>query len=242
MRRVAPDPNARTREGGEIAPRWGMGDVAVGLIPIYLGALAVLGGGADSSTPSMGALVAGAVFYWVFFLGVPALATRYKGNGLVTDLGLRPRRWDLPVGFVVGVFAQAVLVPLLYLPMFWLFPSLDDNDVTSDAKNLTDSAHGLGVLVLIVVVAVGAPIVEEIFFRGLLLRAVDRRAGQYIALVVSSVVFGLSHLEGIELPALIMFGLIAGYLAQRTGRLGASIGAHVGFNSWTLFVLLVLHW
>jgi membrane protease YdiL (CAAX protease family) len=36
----------------------------------------------------------------------------------------------------------------------------------------------------------------------------------------------------------VMFGLIAGWLAQRDGRLGRAIWAHVGFNAWTVGLLL----
>ena len=36
-----------------------------------------------------------------------------------------------------------------------------------------------------------------------------------------------------------MFGLVAGYCAQRTGRLGMSICAHAGFNATTVVVLLL---
>src|SRR5688572_20444268 len=108
-------------------PRWGLGDVAIGLIPIYLGALALLAAGdAEGSDVTMGALVVGSLFYWAFFVGVPFIATSRKGNGPVADLGLRARLADLPAGFAIGVLAQVVLVPLLYWPILQLF---DDRDV-----------------------------------------------------------------------------------------------------------------
>ncbi len=37
-----------------------------------------------------------------------------------------------------------------------------------------------------------------------------------------------------------MFGLISGHLAQRHGRLGRAVWAHVGFNAWTVGILLVI--
>jgi membrane protease YdiL (CAAX protease family) len=36
----------------------------------------------------------------------------------------------------------------------------------------------------------------------------------------------------------VLFGLVAGYLAMRTGRLGMSVLAHAGFNATTVFLLL----
>jgi uncharacterized protein len=55
--------------------------------------------------------------------------------------------------------------------------------------------------------------------------------------VGSSVVFGLAHFEPLQLPALILFGVVLGVLAQRTGRLGPGIVAHATFNAVTVLSL-----
>jgi membrane protease YdiL (CAAX protease family) len=152
------------------------------------------------------------------------------------------RARDIPSGFALGVVLQAVAVPLLYAPLFWLWKSLDNDDVSHNARQLTDAAHGLGLVVLVLVLVVGAPIVEEIFFRGLVMRSLARRIGAAWAVPVQALVFAGAHLEGIEFPALLLFGLVAGVLARRTGRLGPSIAAHMGFNAFTVFALVALHW
>lgn len=218
--------------------RWGLGDVAVGLIPFLLGAVALLGDG-EAADPTVGSLVAGSLVYWLFLVGVPLVATRIKGNGVVTDLGLR-FRWPADLGaFVLGVVLQAVVVWALYVPIFW-FSDVDTDDVSNEARKLVDSASGAGIVALVLVVCVGAPIAEEVFFRGFLLRATERRFGTAVAVVVSTVVFGLGHLQGIQLPALLLFGAVAGVLTVRTGRLGPAIVCHMGFNTWTIIQLLVL--
>jgi membrane protease YdiL (CAAX protease family) len=218
--------------------RWGLGDVAVGLIPFLLGAVSLLGDG-EEADPTVGSLVVGSLVYWLFLVGVPVVATRIKGNGVVTDLGLRVR-WPADLGaFVLGVVLQAVVVWALYVPIFW-FSDVDTDDVSNEARKLVDSASGAGIVALVLVVCVGAPIAEELFFRGLLLRATERRFGTAVALVVSTVVFGLGHLQGIQLPALLLFGAVAGVLTVRTGRLGPAILCHMGFNTWTIIQLLVL--
>ncbi len=89
-------------------------------------------------------------------------------------------------------------------------------------------------------VAAGSPLVEEVFFRGLVLKALEARWQPRTALVASSLVFGAAHFQPLQFPALVMFGLIAGVLVQRDGRLGRAVWAHVGFNSWTVGVLLVV--
>ena len=88
-------------------------------------------------------------------------------------------------------------------------------------------------------VVIGAPIVEEVFFRGLALRAFEARMRPRIALVVSAVVFGFAHLQPLQFPALVAIGLVCGWLAQRDGRLGRAVWAHLGFNAVAVTMLLV---
>ncbi len=227
-------------------PRWGVVDALVGLV-IALVASSVASGivlGAtgqdDLDDASLVTVALLQVPLWLGLLGWPLLVSRRKGNGPVEDFGLRARQDQVAAGFGIGVLAQAVVVPLLYLPIFELFDSLDSEDVSEQARELTDRATGLGIVLLVLVVVVGAPIVEELFYRGLLLRSLDRHLPTWAAVVLSSVLFGLSHFQGIQLPALVLFGVLAAVLAVRTGNLGASIAAHMGFNAWTVFALLVL--
>jgi membrane protease YdiL (CAAX protease family) len=137
------------------------------------------------------------------------------------------------------VVLQAVVVPVLYWPILRLLDRGSD-DVSNEARELVDSASGAGIAVLVLVVCVGAPFAEELFYRGLLLRALDRRWGTVVAVVASTVLFGVSHLQGIQLPALLVFGAVAAGLAVRSGRLGPAILCHAGFNAWTVFHLLVI--
>jgi hypothetical protein len=59
----------------------------------------------------------------------------------------------------------------------------------------------------------------------------------WASVVVGAAVFAAMHLEALQFLGLFVFGLVAGALAYRTGRLGASIAAHVGFNVTTVITL-----
>jgi membrane protease YdiL (CAAX protease family) len=180
----------------------------------------------------------GSVFGWLFLVGVPLFATTVKGRGPDRDLGLRFRPIDL-AAFPLGVVLQAAVVPLLYWPILRLVDQTPD-DVAEEARKLTDAASGAGILVLVLVVCIGAPFAEELFYRGLLLRAVEKRLTLAAGVVAATILFGIAHFQLLQLPALLLFGLVAGLLAARTGRLGPSILCHAGFNAFTLFALLVL--
>ncbi len=152
---------------------------------------------------------------------------------------MRAERRDLWVGGSVGVVLQVVVLPLLYWPILELTDQTS-SDLESSARDIIDRAEGpIGVILLVLIVGVGAPVVEEIFYRGLLLGALRKRGmGPAPAIVVTAVVFGVSHFEGLPLPGLVVFGLGAGVLAHRAGRLGPAIAAHVAFNLVSVAALL----
>jgi membrane protease YdiL (CAAX protease family) len=222
------------------APRWGIGDALGGfllgntLVVLFIGVWAGITGRDDLS---FGAIALGQVALWIGLLGAPLWATAKKGSGsLARDFGLVARARDALTGIPVGVVSQLVLVPLIYLP-FRTFVDVDKLD--EPARELADKAHGLGFIALAVVLVVGAPVIEELFFRGLLMRSIARRWGDGWALAGSSFGFALAHLEGLQFPALLAVGVVFGLLTQRAGRLGPSIFAHAAFNVVVVIALAV---
>jgi membrane protease YdiL (CAAX protease family) len=240
---VAPPP----ADAPAVDRTWGLGDVLLGFSIGLAGAQLVLAAvlAATNRTVDQAddlplALVAvSQAGLWIGLLGVPVMATRLKGRGLVPDLGLRARWRDLWQGGTVGTVLQLVALPLLYWPLLDLL-GRDSSDLEGPARELTDRAAGpLGVLLLVLIVGVGAPIVEEIFYRGLFQRALLKRGLPPAAAIgINAVVFGISHLQLLQLPALVLFGVVAGVLAHRSGRLGPAIAAHVAFNMVTVIALL----
>jgi membrane protease YdiL (CAAX protease family) len=189
------------------------------------------------------------VALWVALIGAILWASRRHGTGsLVRDFGLRIEGWwDVAGGALVGLGCQYILIPLVYLPFEQLDPSLR-HKLSQPAQNDTGDAHTVGALiVLLLFIAVGAPIVEELFFRGLLLRALlgylgpAGRAGPVIAVIVTGVLFGLAHFEALQLGGLALFGVVLGLLAWRTGRLGPGIAAHAAFNAAAVVSVTHLH-
>jgi membrane protease YdiL (CAAX protease family) len=236
-----PVPDERT------APRdpraWGLGDAVVGFVVGFAGSIllgAVYFTVSGDEDPGLAVRTLLQIPLWAGLLGVPLLAARNKGNGARRDFGLEMRPLDVPLGLAIGIGLQLVVLPALYYPIFWL-TDIDANDVSAPAQDLTNQATGtIGVVLLVLLVVIGAPIAEETFYRGLVLRSLQKRGiGAVGSVVFSAVIFGLSHFQLIQLPALLVFGLVAGTLAVRTGRLGPGIWTHVGFNLTSVVVLLM---
>ena len=219
--------------------QWGMGDAAIGAAIGFAAsgvAASIWTAATGADVESLGALAAGQVGLWLGLLGWPLVASRVKGSGsLVDDFGLRARPWDA-LGLVVGLACQLVVIPVLYLLVQLV---TGDLDVEGPARELADRAHGAGFVVLALLVVLGAPVAEELFFRGLLLRAAERRLGTRWALAISSVAFAASHFQLVQFPGLAVVGLVFGILVVRTGRLGPGIAAHIAFNA-TAVVSLAL--
>ncbi|MEZ5243868.1 MAG: CPBP family intramembrane glutamic endopeptidase [Acidimicrobiales bacterium] len=171
---------------------------------------------------------------WVGFIGVPWLASRFRGLDWRRDLGWGMRPVDLGAGLAVGIVTQVALVPLLYWPLGRV---VDQQELEEPARNLIALANSpIDVAALVVMVVIGAPLAEEIVFRGLLFRGIFdmERAGRFAlvtAVAASSAIFAASHLQLLQFPGLFVIGAVAALGLHRTGRLGTAIWIHVGFNA-----------
>lgn len=61
-------------------------------------------------------------------------------------------------------------------------------------------------------------------------RIFGRRLKPHWAILAAAAFFAATHLQPLQFPALLVFGIILGVLAWRSGRLGPAIWAHLGFN------------
>lgn len=198
-------------------------------------AVAVWIGVTGDREESLGLLVVGLVGLWLGLGGTVVRACQRKGTGsLAADFGLRIERRDIAPGLAVGVLSQLVVVPLLYLPLHLLGADLD---VSEKARETTDLASGAGIAVLAVFIVLGAPLVEELFYRGLFLRSVSRRLGSRWAIALSACTFALTHFQPVQFLGLLAFGVILAVLVERKGRLGPAIVAHMAFNATTVAIL-----
>ena len=225
-------------------PRWGLGDVVAGIVvsmvlSIVVGSLiyAVAGWSSSDDVPVWG-LALLQVPLWAGYLGITLWATWTKGRGPVADLGFTARWFDPFVGLAVGIVTQVLVLPALYVPIFWV-TGTDSEELSAPAKELADRAGSVpSWLLFAFLVGICAPVVEELFYRGLLLRSLTKRQlPAPVAVIVSAALFAAIHFQVLQFAGLFVFGLIAGTLAARSGRLGPSIWAHIGFNMTTVVVL-----
>ena len=146
------------------------------------------------------------------------------------------RRWfttrDVVIGVPAGILGQLVLVNLVNWPLSRFFPdTFSFDEVSQRAEDIANTAPGAWMILLVLIVVVGAPVVEEIVYRGSLHTNLVAAAGVTTGLVVTAALFAAVHLEPVELPGLFVFALLLGALRQWSGTLGMPIITHMAFNA-----------
>jgi len=180
---------------------------------------------------------------WVGFLGAVVVASWRNGtHSLVRDYGLSWPKWhDLTAGVSGGLLGRVpstlILVLIVLATNGFNTPNTAGRDIDGSTP---EGAAGWVITALLLVV--GAPIVEELLFRGLIQGAFTRRLGATPAIFVTALIFCFAHVlnEGPVAP-FVLFppALILGYLRHRYGRLAPGMIAHATFNGIAFALLLV---
>lgn len=187
----------------------------------------------------IGTLAVVSMVGWASFLTMLVLVSRRFGSGdVIADLAVAFRPVDL-VGIPVGVVLQLGVLQALYWPLRRIWPDTFSTEAIEErAQDLADRADGIMVVVLVLVVVVGAPIVEELVYRGLLQRSLTNAITAWPALLFVSLGFAFIHFSWVEIPGLFVAGLAFGAGLIVTGRLGTAIVIHAAFNATGVVLVL----
>jgi uncharacterized protein len=144
-------------------------------------------------------------------------------------LGLNPFRWrwvGIAFGFIIGVLILSVL----------LEPLLHGGREQGLSPDDWQPEHARAFLLNGVLVSTVVPFAEELFFRGLGVRALQFFGGMS-AVVITGLVFGFSHGVLGALPPLVLFGIALGWVRLRSGSVWPGVLAHGFFNAVGILVV-----
>ena len=185
------------------------------------------GGNAEAVTAPMLILASavtsvaiGALFIW----------RRYAD---VSPAYLRSRQWG--VFFWCALAAVGTIIPSAALQE--LMPALPDY-LSGTFKAIM--GHNFGYLTLCLL----APLVEEVVFRGAILRTLLRAFGNHwAAITVSALLFAVVHLNPAQMPHAFLMGLLLGWMYYRTGSILPAVAVHWVNNTVAYaFYLLFPYW
>jgi membrane protease YdiL (CAAX protease family) len=149
----------------------------------------------------------------------------------------RPAEKLLPLGWprrALWVIAASTLVLFLIMLVFGTIVYVFDRDAfVSDVKPFADMAQSRVWWALLIGAAIGAPIAEELLFRGLLFGVLrDSRLGLTGTMIVTAALWATLHMQYslYGLAAIFLIGLYLGWLRERTGSLIPPIFCHALYN------------
>ncbi len=193
--------------------------------------------GTTSDSPTTWVLAISALGLWLPFLVMLRSVARRSRTNFREYFGLRfvTRDW---LGIPLGIFCQVVLMNIVNRPLNkWLPNIFDPQRIETRARDMVDAAHGAWFIVLVLVVVIGAPLVEELVYRGFIQGGLQARIGGTWALLVTAAWFTVVHLEPIEFPGLFAFAIVLGFCYKRTQRVGLSVVTHLAFNAMGLLLV-----
>ncbi len=88
-------------------------------------------------------------------------------------------------------------------------------------------------LYILILLPILSALSEETFFRGLIQMHLERKTGWTAAILITSLMFSLAHLEYkaiIELVATFAFSIVLGYLLHATKNIASPVTAHFLYN------------
>ncbi len=159
--------------------------------------------------------------------------------------GFSIRRRDI----LIGLLGLAAVWPLILLTTMagaalstWLSGEAPNRLAHETLRTILDDPGSPIAWLLIAGVVIGAPILEEVMYRGLLQTAFVRFLRKpVLAILATSVLFAGQHVGSADphaIAGLFVFSIALGFAFERSGRLGPSIVMHAGFNAANVILAL----
>ncbi len=168
----------------------------------------------------------------VIFVGVRAFARQPWGGPFAWPLRLGPGKiiWVSLLGTLLvtllGSYCAEWVAHVMHRPV-----------MVQEIIPLIKYALSANPLAAFVTVVIIAPITEEIIFRGLIYGAFEKRFRVTGAILASSAVFALVHLQVAYFIPIFCLGIVLGWARYKTGSLGLPILVHVLNNGIALLLL-----
>lgn len=104
--------------------------------------------------------------------------------------------------------------------------SIENAEASYDFNSMTPFA----LLAMLISMYVMAPIFEEILFRGIVMTELKRVMPAQAAIILQGILFGAAHITLVQSIFAAVYGIILGYVYNKTGNLTVTMAAHFVFN------------
>lgn len=191
-------------------------------------------GGGDAENDKTFLLVASAISQ-LTFIGAALFTARLAGPIHLRDFGLVRAPFWPSVAKILAVMGSYLVILAIYSEAVNLAP--DDA-----ADELGAGTSDLAMLAFAVLVAMMAPIAEEVLFRGVIFRALSNGVGVVLGALLSGLIFGLVHIDSLDSERLLqvvplcVLGIAFALAYWWSGTLFVPIAMHATNNALAVVV------
>lgn len=172
----------------------------------------------------------------LFVIGLPLLAKKIQVSRVEVGLAKLPTWTDIiitPAGLIVYLILSSVLM----ISLTNLFPWINTKEVQDVGfNNLGQQYEYILAFITLVVIA---PAAEELLFRGYLFGKLKKYVPIWVAILVTSLLFGAVHSQWALAIDTFALSVILCLLRQTTGSLWPSILLHMTKNAIAYYILFI---
>jgi membrane protease YdiL (CAAX protease family) len=239
--RIVLSPTARRQKSPAVLPRWNapMSDFFLFLWLICGGGFAAsISAGtflkfhplspdatiAVATASGQVGVLAGIIIFRLFFDHDKSPSGKPTRNAAVT--GLATFLISIPVVAITSLIWQ-VLLHVCGLP----------NEKQDLIRMFLDAKSPVLLAVMIFLACIGAPLMEELVFRGGIFRYTRTRLPRWAALLLPACIFGAVHTNLASFAPLVALGVVFSLAYERTGNIKTPMVAHALFNLTSLLLV-----
>jgi len=183
------------------------------------------------STTSQGFVSVGIILQAALTIGLVLLAIRTRKYNLTATLRLRKSPAILYPIAIGGLISISMLTGHLATILIDLFPELL-SDALIELVRVSRAGDMSTFILFSLAISIGPAISEELAFRGIIMRGLERSAGASTAIWISAFVFALFHFDPLHIILVFPAGFFLGYLVVHSGSIYPAIVAHGANNLW----------
>jgi len=240
----------RRGQGVGALATWSIRDIVIGLLLAVLAVVFLqlifigpaLAAGYDSDDTLVFGLAILSTLIWNLLLVGIVLGLARRSGGDWTSLGWRApwpnQPW--PVTKVLAIVAVGLMTMWFIQGIYvGIVNALGLQDLLPDQQFPEGMFDEWWLVVLVgLAVVIGAPIAEEIFFRGFVFGGLRRRLSVLPPALMTGALFSVAHLQlGLLIP-FSLIGLVLSIVYERTGSIRFNIALHMIFNTASFLALV----
>lgn len=148
----------------------------------------------------------------------------FRKDNKIQDEGVKVKKMGLCAMMGIGVSG----ISLLWIMLSHHIPMLQESGsmLEQSSKNM---ALGNPILVILLT-AVFAPVIEEILFRGIIFRSLEKISSGLFPVIVSAILFGLCHMIFVQMVYAFGMGIVTALVYQKTRNLIYPMMIHMANN------------